>query len=93
MFIINENNITFVIVYYRHGNWAIDRFLMTYDLRMMRAMSPIPMQIDPMFLRFMPTYSNRICVVSQVSFAYFNTSLFKKINFYNICNILNLLCK
>jgi PAB-dependent poly(A)-specific ribonuclease subunit 2 len=52
------------------GNLTIDRFLMLYDLRYMKATSPMQMTLDPMFLRFVPTYSDRICVVSQVSCLY-----------------------
>ncbi|XP_023932627.1 PAN2-PAN3 deadenylation complex catalytic subunit PAN2-like [Lingula anatina] len=47
------------------GNMAVDRFLKVYDLRMLRAVTPIQLMIDPMFLRFMPTYSTRIAVISQ----------------------------
>ena len=51
----------------RMGNLTCDRFLMVYDLRLLRPMTPMQVLIDPLFLRFVPTYSNRICVVSQVS--------------------------
>lgn len=44
----------------------VDHFLMVYDLRMVRAMAPIQVAIDPIFLKIVPTYSDRICVVSQV---------------------------
>ncbi|KAI0219805.1 PAN2-PAN3 deadenylation complex catalytic subunit PAN2, partial [Lamellibrachia satsuma] len=49
----------------RMGNLTCDRFLMVYDLRLLRPMTPMQVLIDPLFLRFVPTYSNRICVVSQ----------------------------
>ena len=50
----------------RMGNLTCDRFLTVYDLRLLRPMTPMQVMIDPLFLRFVPTYSNRICVVSQV---------------------------
>ena len=50
------------------GSLTVDRFLMVYDLRVMRAMTPMQSPIEPMFLRFVPTYSDRICVVSQVEY-------------------------
>ncbi|CAI9729366.1 PAN2-PAN3 deadenylation complex catalytic subunit Pan2-like isoform X1 [Octopus vulgaris] len=50
----------------RMGNLAPDRFLMVYDLRFIRAMAPIKVVIDPAFLRFLPAYPNKLCVVSQV---------------------------
>ncbi|XP_019630569.1 PREDICTED: PAB-dependent poly(A)-specific ribonuclease subunit PAN2-like isoform X1 [Branchiostoma belcheri] len=49
----------------RRGSLAVDRFLMIYDLRVMRAMAPMQLSIDPMFLRFVPTYTPRIVAVSQ----------------------------
>ena len=39
---------------------------MIFDLRYLKSSAPLETAIDPMFLRFIPTYSNRICVVSQV---------------------------
>ncbi|KAL5006808.1 hypothetical protein ScPMuIL_015614 [Solemya velum] len=49
----------------RMNNLAIDRFLMVFDMRVMRAMAPIQVIIDPLFLRFLPTYSNTLALVSQ----------------------------
>lgn len=49
------------------NNLAVDRFLMVYDMRVMRAMAPIQVIIDPMFLRFIPTLTNKLAVVSQVT--------------------------
>ncbi|UYV77924.1 PAN2 [Cordylochernes scorpioides] len=43
-----------------------DRLLMVYDLRMMRNMTPIQMVFPPVLLRFLPAFSSRICVVSQL---------------------------
>ncbi|KAK7884406.1 hypothetical protein WMY93_027529 [Mugilogobius chulae] len=44
---------------------ACDRFLMVYDLRMMRAVTPLQVHIDPLFLRFIPTYTSRLAIISQ----------------------------
>jgi PAB-dependent poly(A)-specific ribonuclease subunit 2 len=43
-----------------------DRLLIVYDMRVMRAMAPIQVSIDPTFLRFVPSLSNHLVVVSQV---------------------------
>ncbi len=45
---------------------VVDHFLKVYDLRMARAVAPIQVAIEPLFLKFVPTYTDRICVVSQV---------------------------
>ena len=55
------------------GDLTMERFVKVYDFRMMRAVSPLQVHIDPMFLRFVPTYSERICVVSQVRRIYCRT--------------------
>ncbi|XP_048097252.1 PAN2-PAN3 deadenylation complex catalytic subunit PAN2 isoform X2 [Alosa alosa] len=44
---------------------ACDRFLMVYDLRMMRAITPLQVHVDPLFLRFIPTYTSRLAIISQ----------------------------
>lgn len=49
----------------RLGNLSVDRFLMVYDLRVMRAVAPIQLMLDPLLLRFVPTFTSRIAVVSQ----------------------------
>jgi PAB-dependent poly(A)-specific ribonuclease subunit 2 len=46
---------------------TVDRLLMVFDMRFFKKMTPLQLTIDPMFLRFIPTYSNRLGVVSQVS--------------------------
>ncbi|XP_077977957.1 PAN2-PAN3 deadenylation complex catalytic subunit PAN2-like [Glandiceps talaboti] len=49
----------------RRGNLAIDRFLKVYDMRVMRALPPLQIPVEPMFLRFVPTYTSRLAVVTQ----------------------------
>uniref|UniRef100_A0A673MT62 PAN2-PAN3 deadenylation complex catalytic subunit PAN2 n=1 Tax=Sinocyclocheilus rhinocerous TaxID=307959 RepID=A0A673MT62_9TELE len=44
---------------------SCDRFLMVYDLRMMRAITPMQVHVDPLFLRFIPTYTSRLAIISQ----------------------------
>ncbi|KAM8975802.1 PAN2-PAN3 deadenylation complex catalytic subunit PAN2 isoform 2-T2 [Pelodytes ibericus] len=42
-----------------------DRFLKVFDLRMMRAITPLQVHVDPLFLRFVPTYTSRLAIISQ----------------------------
>lgn len=49
----------------RRAGLACDRFLKVYDLRVMRAITPLQVHVDPAFLRFVPTYTSRLAIVSQ----------------------------
>lgn len=49
----------------------VDRFLMCYDLRMMRALNPLQMLIEPCYLHFLPVCSSVVAVASQVSLELF----------------------
>ncbi|XP_063319887.1 PAN2-PAN3 deadenylation complex catalytic subunit PAN2-like [Pelmatolapia mariae] len=42
-----------------------ERFVMVYDLRMTRAATPLWMHVDPVFVRFIPTYTSRLAIISQ----------------------------
>ncbi len=54
-------------IYHRLGSMTVDRYLMVYDLRTMRPLPPLHIPMAPMYLRYVPSFSNRIIVVSQVS--------------------------
>lgn len=49
----------------RMNGLACDRFLKVYDLRMLRAITPLQVHIDPLFLKFIPTYTARLAIISQ----------------------------
>jgi hypothetical protein len=51
----------------RSGNLCVDRFLMVYDLRMMRSMTPVQMMIEPCFMHFLPMCSSVTAIASQVT--------------------------
>lgn len=41
-----------------------DGMLMVWDLRMMRMIEPLALLLDPLLLRFMPSFSSRLTVAS-----------------------------
>ena len=49
----------------RNGIFVIDKFLMVYDIRMLKCIAPIRMDLAPYLLRFVPIYSSKFAVVSQ----------------------------
>lgn len=49
----------------RHGALTVDMFIKVYDLRVMRAVTPIQMMFPPWLLRFVPAFTSRLFVVSQ----------------------------
>ena len=53
----------------RAGTLSVDRFLMVYDLRMLRALNPVQLMIEPCFLHYLPMCSSVVAVATQVFFS------------------------
>ncbi|XP_065648134.1 PAN2-PAN3 deadenylation complex catalytic subunit PAN2 isoform X2 [Hydra vulgaris] len=50
----------------RYGHLSADQYIMVYDLRTLRSFPPVHVPIEPSFVRFMPTYTLRCLLVSQI---------------------------
>lgn len=67
----------------RAGNLCVDRFLMVYDLRMMRALNPLQLHIEPCFLNYLQMCSSVVAVASQSGcFQLLDTNLMTPTSFY-----------
>lgn len=53
-------------MFYRQGGIVSDRFLKVYDVRMLRALSPLPVVGEPFLLRFLPAFSSQLAVISAM---------------------------
>ncbi|XP_016839148.1 PAN2-PAN3 deadenylation complex catalytic subunit PAN2 [Nasonia vitripennis] len=45
---------------------SVDKFLMVYDLRQMKAINPLQTLIYPLLLKFLPSYSSKVAIVSPL---------------------------
>ncbi len=50
----------------RQGGVVSDRFLKVYDVRMLRALSPVQVVGEPFLLRFLPAFSSQLAVISAM---------------------------
>ena len=53
-------------MYCRQGGVVPDRFLKVYDVRMLRALSPVPVVGEPFLLRFLPSFSSQLAIISAM---------------------------
>jgi PAB-dependent poly(A)-specific ribonuclease subunit 2 len=83
-FAVHENSlISCGLSLNRSGNLSFDRFLMQYDLRMMKALPPIQLLIEPSFLHYLPMCSSVVGVASQAGcFQFIDTNIIAPSTFY-----------
>ncbi|CAG0913799.1 unnamed protein product [Notodromas monacha] len=49
-----------------YGTMSVDKFVKVYDVRMMKVLPPAPVVVDqPVLIRFLPSYSSRLLVMSS----------------------------
>lgn len=49
----------------RYGHLTVDPYLMVYDIRTLRPFHTVHVPVEPLFVKFLPTYTVRALVVSQ----------------------------
>lgn len=64
--LISTLALTSLVCLTRQGGIVPDRFLKVYDVRMLRALSPVPVVGEPFLLRFLPAFSSQLAVVSAM---------------------------
>ena len=73
-FDVHGNNLVSCGFSLTRNGLCVDRFLMVYDLRMMRALTPVQMMIEPCFLHYLPMCSIVVAVASQVWILFYEIS-------------------